>query len=98
MPIVASLPPGAARRMVEEEGIGLVADAGDVEGLARCVKRMVEDRELRRVCRERMLSIREQYRPHIQVEKWRRILVEISLQAAAPTIERRENTTGGVAV
>ena len=77
VPIVASLPQGAARRIVEERQIGLVADAGDVEGLAACLRRMVEDRALRRACREQMLHIREEYRPQVQVGKWREILVEV---------------------
>ena len=98
VPIVASLPHGAARRIVEERQIGLVADAGDVEGLAVCLRRMVEDHALRRACRERMLDIREEYRPQVQVGKWREILVGIREANAVAGVDRKSDLAGGVPV
>ena len=77
LPIVAVLPPGAAQAMIEEHEIGLVAALGDVNGLARCIERMVEDALLRTRCRANMLRLREQFRPARQVRKWRDNLLQL---------------------
>ena len=78
VPIVASLPMGAARELVERWEIGLVADCGDVKGLADCLQRMADDETLR--YRDNMRSIREQLRPQIQVGKWIKMLQNINLK------------------
>ncbi len=80
VPIVACLPQGAARSMIEKLRIGLVADVGDVAGLARCLQRMVEDEQLRHSCRKRMSEIREQFRPENQVRIWHRLLLNMGLE------------------
>lgn len=82
IPIVASLPNGAARAMIEGHGIGLVAEIGDYEGLAGCLIQMAEDEGLRQRCRARMRAIRAEYRPEIQVEKWRKILADMGVGKA----------------
>ncbi|MDB4699209.1 glycosyltransferase, partial [Candidatus Latescibacteria bacterium] len=87
VPIVASLPDGAARDIVERHQIGLVADRGDIEGLARCLKEMVENDQLRLRCIANMRSIRDQFRPRIQVGKWSKLLIDIGLEPKEP-IER----------
>ena len=48
MPILASLPKGAARHIIENFEIGLIADVGDVEGLSEKLCIMVEDEDLRK--------------------------------------------------
>ena len=77
LPIVAALPSGAAQAMIEEHEIGLVAALGDVDGLAHCIARMIEDAALRNRCRKNMLQLREQFRPARQVPKWRDILLQL---------------------
>jgi glycosyltransferase involved in cell wall biosynthesis len=80
VPIVASLPQGASRTMVERYGIGLVADVGDAEGLAQCLRQMAEDQSLRDRCRANMRAIRDEFRPEIQVEKWAKMLTGMGLE------------------
>jgi len=83
VPIVASLPQGASRAMVERYEIGLVADVGDDEGLAHCLRKMAEDQDLRHRCRANMRVIRGEFRPEVQVEKWAKILVDMGLDRKA---------------
>jgi glycosyltransferase involved in cell wall biosynthesis len=52
VPVVATAVDGTVE-VVRSGHNGLLADAGDVEGLARCVTRLLEDRDLRR----RMASV-----------------------------------------
>ncbi len=80
VPIVASLPPGAARDIIERYGIGIVADEGDVDGLAHCLKEMVENEALRRRCRANTAAIRDEFQPQRQVDKWSKMLVSMGLQ------------------
>jgi glycosyltransferase involved in cell wall biosynthesis len=86
VPIVASLPDGAARTMVERYKIGLVADAGDVVGLAHCLQEMVENKALRDRCRDNMKAIRDEFRPQIQVDKWSKMLVGMDVKKNASTV------------
>jgi len=79
LPIVASLPEGAARDIVERFEIGLVADPGDVVGLARCLEEMTNSEKLRVKCKVNMQSIRDQFSPLTQVEKWNKILYNMDL-------------------
>ncbi|MEE3258809.1 MAG: glycosyltransferase family 4 protein [Candidatus Latescibacterota bacterium] len=79
VPIVASLPQGAAREIVERYEIGLVSDAGDVEDLARCLRTMIEDGDLRRRCRGNAESIRGLFSAQTQIEKWRKMLGHLDL-------------------
>jgi glycosyltransferase involved in cell wall biosynthesis len=81
VPIVASLPHGAAREIVERHRIGLVAERGDVEGLADCMQEMVTNDELRERCTANMRTIREQYRPCTQVGKWCKMLEKMGLRS-----------------
>ena len=74
VPIVASLPKGAARDIVERCEIGLVADAGDSQALARCLQTMAEDDKLRYCCRSNMEAIRGQFSSHAQIKKWCKML------------------------
>ena len=79
VPIVASLPKGAARDIVERHEIGLVADAGDSRALARCLRIMVEDEDLRHRCRANMDAIRGEFSTRLQVDKWCKMLNEMGL-------------------
>ena len=82
LPIVASLPEGAARDIVERFEIGLVADPGDIVGLARCLEEMTNSEKLRVKCKVNMQSIRDQFSPLTQVEKWNKILYNMGLGGA----------------
>lgn len=64
-PILAALPDGPARRLVEAEGFGLVARCGDPEELALRLEEIL-DRGRRESCHQRLLVRRGQYaaRPH----------------------------------
>jgi glycosyltransferase involved in cell wall biosynthesis len=77
VPIVASLPPGASKDIIEKNKIGLVADCEDVIGLAKCLKKMAEDEQLREECQENMISLRLQLSAERQIEKWISILDSI---------------------
>jgi len=75
VPIVAVLPTGAARDLIERCDIGLVADVDDVEGLANCLQEICCRPGLRGRFGENMASIRMQFRPAEQARKWREILL-----------------------
>jgi glycosyltransferase involved in cell wall biosynthesis len=77
VPIVASLPQGASREFVEQYEIGLVADEGDEQGLAHCLREMAKNEALRLRCRANMASIREQFSPEVQIGKWYKMLKDI---------------------
>ena len=77
VPIIASLPQGASRELVERYELGLVAEAGDVTGLADCIREMAESAELRFRCRDNMDSIRDQFRSIVQIGKWEKMLDEL---------------------
>ena len=79
VPIIASLPQGASRELIERYEIGLVAEAGDVTGLADCIKEMAENTELRFRCRDNMDSIRDQFRSKVQIGKWEKMLDELMI-------------------
>lgn len=78
VPMVAVLPPGAARDLIESHQIGLVADLGDIQRLAECIGEMIASEELRERCRANMERIREQFRPEQQVGRWRELLGELA--------------------
>ncbi|MEE3257571.1 MAG: glycosyltransferase family 4 protein [Candidatus Latescibacterota bacterium] len=86
LPIVAALPPGASRALIERHQIGLVADPADVEGLADCLQRMVGEPALRRRCRDYMADIRQQFRSEAQVGKWAAALRAIELAPEAQVV------------
>ena len=88
VPIVASLPAGAARDIVERHQIGLVAEAGDAEGLARCLEQMATDADLRARCRANLRAIRDSYRPQVQVDKWVKVLREMGLKGLSEEVEK----------
>ena len=77
VPVVASLPRGASRDIIEKYKIGLVADVGDVEGLAMQIKRMVEDDLLRSECRKNMGEIQDVFSTKSQIDRWKDILVDL---------------------
>ena len=77
VPIIASLPQGASRELIESYGIGLVAEAGDARELADCIQEMAENVELRVRCRENMDSIRAKFRSNVQIGKWYKMLDEL---------------------
>lgn len=96
VPIVASLPDGAARDIVERHQIGLVADRGDIEGLARCLKEMVENDQLRLRCIANMRSIRDQFRPRVQVGKWSKLLIGMGLDPKEPIERITQSSANGM--
>ena len=74
IPIVAALPHGVSRQIIEEHKIGLVANPDDIVGLANCLKTMVEDESLRKNCCANMQPLREKFSADRQIEKWSGIL------------------------
>ena len=95
VPIVASLPRGAARDIVERYEIGLVAEAGDVAGLAQSLQQMASDAALRQRCRANMRSIRDQFSTIVQIDKWRNMLFAIGLGANIEANEEGANAGTG---
>jgi len=80
IPMVASLPGGAARELIERHGLGLVAEAGDVEGLAACLEKLCCQPELRARLRADLARAKPRFRPEAQAEKWREILAGMAGQ------------------
>ena len=74
IPIVAVLPQGAARDIVERYEIGLVANPGDVDGLLHCLQTLCNSSELRARFRANMECIRGQFSADKQARKWRDII------------------------
>jgi glycosyltransferase involved in cell wall biosynthesis len=64
-PILAALPDGPARTLIESEGFGLVARCGDPVDLALQLEAIL-DRGRREACHQRLLARRNAYaaRPH----------------------------------
>ena len=77
IPIVAALPLGASRRIIEDHQIGLLFHP-DISCLAELLKRMVEDENLRRECRENMKQERS-FSEDKQIEKWFGMLYTLGL-------------------
>lgn len=82
VPIIASLPNGAAREIIESNEVGLVADVDDVEGLANCLREMVLDTGLRARCRANMLALRYRFSAEKQIENWTDMIVSLGLEKA----------------
>ena len=99
LPILAALPPGAARDIVEIHELGLVVDLGDVDGLAECLERMVEDVDLRRRCRNNLHGVRAKFESSVQVQEWQlqlhRIASEHGLAAGHGVDAALESSTAG---
>ena len=87
VPIVACLPEGAARSMILDLEIGLVAEVGDVAGLADCLRRMVDDDQLRIKFRQQMVKVRKRFRPEIQVRIWKDLLVDMGMGTTSDPID-----------
>ena len=77
IPIVAALPHGASRQIIEEYQIGLVANPDDIVGLANCLKTMVEDEGVRKNCSANMQPLRKKFSTDCQIEKWSGMLSEM---------------------
>ena len=84
IPIVASLPQGAARDIVERNQIGLVADPGDIEGLAHCLEEICLNPDLRQRFRDNMARIRDQFSADEQARKWRDIAWALADEKGVP--------------
>lgn len=78
LPILAVLPPGAARQLIEELQVGLVVSLGDVDGLAQAMARLAKDGELRAQFKRNMARVKGQFQLHNQACKWRDALLEIA--------------------
>ena len=70
IPIVAALPHGASRQIIEEYQIGLVVNPDDIVNLANCLKTMVEDEGVRKTCSANMQPLRKKFSTDRQIEKW----------------------------
>lgn len=82
IPMLGALPPGASRDLILRHGLGLVAGAGDVEGLAGCLEQLCCQPEFRQGLRENLARVRLLFRPEAQVQKWRAALAAAAGQEA----------------
>ena len=80
VPVVACLPHGAARSMILDLDVGLVAEVGDVVGLAHCLRRLVEDDQLRQHFKQQMVKVRDRFRPEIQIQIWENLLIAMGME------------------
>ena len=74
VPILASLPKGAARHIIESFGIGLVADVGDVAGLSEKLSILAENEDLRNQFKKNMKDARREFNAQKQIEKFQEVL------------------------
>lgn len=77
LPILGSLPAGAARRLVEAHGLGVVGDDGDVDGLAAGLERLYDDAPLRQRCQQGLGRARELFTVQTQGANWRRVVGDV---------------------
>jgi glycosyltransferase involved in cell wall biosynthesis len=94
LPILGSLPRGAARRTVEENGLGIVCGEGDVEAVAAGLERFADDAAFRRTCRDRMSYVREGWSTATQGERWRSVVREAISQSAAGDMGTADGAPG----
>jgi len=73
LPILAVLPPGAARDLIERHEMGLVVDLNDLDGLVRALVQM-GDAAVRAHYKANVLRARPFFRPATQIDKWRKVL------------------------
>lgn len=78
VPMVGVLPPGASRGLIARHELGLVAEVGDVEGLAHCLEQLCCQEDLRQRLRANLARVKPLFRPETQLRKWR-----TAIQAAA---------------
>ena len=71
IPVLAALPPGEARRMIEENDIGMVANPGDIDGLAGHLAHLVEQPDQRRRLEVNVELMRDRFPPEQEAQKWR---------------------------
>ncbi|MBI4489899.1 MAG: glycosyltransferase [Deltaproteobacteria bacterium] len=74
VPMVGVLPPGASRDLIAGHELGLVAEVGDVAGLAACLEQLCCQEELRRRLRTNLARVKPRFRPEAQLYKWRGVL------------------------
>jgi glycosyltransferase involved in cell wall biosynthesis len=76
---------GEVARIITEGSCGITVAIGDAEGLAGRVVELAESESLRRRMGENARQLFEQsFRQEIGVEKWRRLLTDVSRSAGAP--------------
>ena len=98
LPVLAVLPPGAARDLIERYELGLVVGLNDLDGLARALVQM-GDAAVRAHYKVNVLAARPLFRPATQIGKWRDALNRISggtrqIPALAEVMELTEEVAG----
>ena len=76
-PVLAVVPPGATRRLIEDMEIGLVADIDDVEGLAQHLYDLFSQPLLRRKFEANIRGVKDRFSAGQQVEKWKKVVRQI---------------------
>lgn len=82
VPMVGVLPPGASRALIAKYELGLVAEVGDVEGLAHCLEQLCCQEGLRQRLRANLARVKPLFKPETQLRKWR-----AAIEAAAGLAE-----------
>ncbi len=77
-PIIACLPKGAARDIIENYQIGLVVDVDDENGLSEALQDLAENSELRMVFADNMKHALADFDTESQIVKWKKLLEDIS--------------------
>lgn len=83
VPMVGVLPPGASRELITRHDLGLVAEVGDVEGLAHCLEQLCCQEALRQRLRANLARVKPLFRPETQLHKWR-VAIEAAAALAVP--------------
>lgn len=74
IPILASLPQGAARDIIEKYEIGLVVDVGDVKGLSGGLETLAANSSLREQFRLNTQNAKEEVKASRQIDKWSKMI------------------------
>lgn len=77
IPILASLPSGAARDIIEQYDLGLTVDVGDVEGIAECLEKLTASSSLRAQFKENSKKARYDLNASKQIDKWKELIKEM---------------------
>lgn len=69
--------PGGAEFLIEDGASGLLVERGDINGLAKAMKRLADDGELRAVLSKNAIYVNEKFKPETIAKEWEDFLIGI---------------------
>jgi len=77
VPILAMLPKGSAREIIEKDNIGLVCDPNDIDGFARNIYSLFRNESLRKKIVKNIKKIKDHYSFSTQINRWINVIEEL---------------------